>query len=305
MKVFLTGATGYIGSVIAEKLLQAGHDVVGLARSDTSADKLKGQGVEPVRGEIGDTERLTDVARGVDGVVHTVFDSSSLDWTAANAGDVAAVNAVIAGLRGTGKPFIYTSGTGVLGNTGEIVYDEDTPVVPSELPAVKALQQRLDTEKAVLGAAGVSGIVLRPPNVYGRGDGRAVFWMIREAAKKLGAVPYAIGSEGNRWAYVHVDDLADLFVLALDQTPAGELFHTGAQSGLRTRDIATALSRGTGLGGKTIALEMSELEAAIGFPFVGEYWASNSQSSSDKARRVLGWKPQHLDLLDEISRPSR
>src|SRR5687768_1943832 len=112
----------------------------------------------------------------------------------ANAGDVAAVNAMIAGLRGTGKPFIYTSGTGVLGNTGEIIHDEDTPVVPSELPAVKALQQRLDTEKTVLGAAGVSGVVLRPPNVCGRGDGRAVF-------------------------------------------------HTGAQSGLRTQDIATALSR--------------------------------------------------------------
>ena len=116
MKVFLTGATGCIGSVIAEKLLHAGHDVVGLARSDASADKL--------------------------------------DWTAANAGDVAAVNAMIAGLRGTGKPFIHTSGTGVLGDTGEVVYDEDTPVVPSEFPAVKALQRRLGTEKAVLGAAG-------------------------------------------------------------------------------------------------------------------------------------------------------
>jgi nucleoside-diphosphate-sugar epimerase len=305
MKVFLTGATGYIGGVIAEKLLHAGHDVVGLARSDASAGRLKKQGVESVRGEISDTERLTDVVKGVDGVIHTVFDASSLDWTSANAGDAAAVNAMITGLRGTGKPFVYTSGTGVLGNTGEIVYDEDTPVVPSELPAVKALQQRLDTERTVLGAAGVSGIVLRPPNVYGRGDGRAVFWMIREAAKKLRAVPYARGSEDNRWTYVHVDDLADLFVLALDQAPAGELFHTGAQSGLRTQDIATALSRGMGFGGKTVALEMPELEAAIGFPFVAEYWASNSQSSSDKARRVLGWKPRHLDLLGEIGQPSR
>jgi nucleoside-diphosphate-sugar epimerase len=212
---------------------------------------------------------------------------------------------VIAGLRHTGKPFVYTSGTGVLGNTGAIVYDEDTPVVPSERPAVRALQQRLDTEKAVLGAAGVRGIVLRPPNVYGRGDGRAVFWMIREAAKKLGAVPYAMGSEDNRWAYVHVDDLADLFVLALDRAPAGELFHAGAQSGLRTQDIAVALSWGMGFGGRTIALEMPELEAAIGFPFVAEYWASNSQSSSGKARRMLGWKPRHLDLLGEIGLPSR
>jgi nucleoside-diphosphate-sugar epimerase len=304
MKVFLTGATGYIGSVVAEKLLHAGHDVVGLARSDASAERLHERGIRPVRGEIGDTARLTDAVQGVDGVIHTVFDSSSLDWTAANAGDADAVDALIAGLRRTGKPFVYTSGTGVLGNTGEVVYDEDTPVVPSERPAVKALQQRLDTEKAVLGADGVRGIVLRPPNVYGRGDGRAVFWMIREAAKNLGAVPYAMGSEDNRWAYVHVDDLADLFVLALGQAPAGELFHAGAQSGLRTQDIAVALSRGMGFGGRTVALEMPELEAAVGSPFVAEYWASNSQSSSDKARRVLGWEPRHLDLLGELGRPA-
>jgi nucleoside-diphosphate-sugar epimerase len=305
MKVFLTGATGYIGGVVAEKLLHAGHDVVGLARSDASAATLEERGIRPVRGEISDTERLTDLVLGVDGVIHTVFDSSSLDWTVANAGDANAVSAVIAGLRRTGKPFVYTSGTGVLGDTGAIVYDEATPVVPSERPGVKALQQRLDTEKAVLGAAGVRGVVLRPPNVYGRGDGRAVFWMIREAAKKLGAVPYAVGSEDNRWAYVHVDDLADLFVLALDQAPAGELFHAGAQSGLRTQDIAVALSRGMGFGGKTIALDMPALVAAIGFPFVAEYWASNSQTSSDKARRVLGWEPRHLDLLGELGRTSR
>lgn len=304
MKIFMTGATGYIGSVISEKLLEAGHQVVGLARSDAAAATLEKQGVEPRRGNLDDTDGLSDAARTVDGVIHTAFDSSSLDWASATVGEAKAVDAFLAGLQGSGKPLVFTSGTGVLGDTGAIVYDEETPIVPSERPALQALQMRLKTERAVLDASGVRGVVLRPPNVYGRGDGHAVFWMIRAAAEKLGAVPYAIGSEDNRWSYVHVDDLADLFVLALEKAPGGELFHTAAQVGLRTHDIATALSRGMGLGGKTIALELPQLAEAIGFPSVADYWASNSQSSGEKARRVLGWKPQHLDLLSEVGQPA-
>jgi nucleoside-diphosphate-sugar epimerase len=303
MKIFLTGATGYIGGVVAEKLLQGGHQVVGLARSEASADALQKLGVEPRIGSLTDIRSLTDAARAADGVIHTAFDAGSHDFEAANSGDVRAVGALIAGLQGTGKPLIYTSGTGVLGDTGRTVYDEQTPIAPSELPAVQALQKRVDTEKAVLEAADVRGIVLRPPNVYGRGDGRAVFWMVREAARKLGSVPYAVGSEDNLWAFVHVDDLADLFVLAIEKATGGELFHAGAQPGLRTKDIATALSQGMGLGGKTVALQIPELAAAIGSPPMADYWASNSQSSSEKARRVLGWEPRHLDLLGEVAQP--
>jgi nucleoside-diphosphate-sugar epimerase len=304
MKVFLTGATGYIGSVIAEKLLQAGHQVVGLARSDASARALERQGIEPLRGDLNDTQTLTDAARATEGVIHTAFDLGSHDFAAANAGETRAVEALIAGLQGSGRPLVYTSGTGVLGDTGETVYDEQTPIAASELPAVKALQMRLDTEKTVLSAPGLRGVVLRPPNVYGRGDGRAVLWMVRAAAQKLGAVPYGIGAEDHLWAFVHVDDLADLFVLAVEKAPGGELFHAGAQRGLRTGDIATALSRGMGLGGKTIALKRPELAEALGSPAMADYWSSNSQSSGEKARRVLGWKPQHLDLLGEVGRPS-
>jgi nucleoside-diphosphate-sugar epimerase len=302
MKIFLTGATGYIGSVIAEKLLQAGHQVVGLARSEASAQALEKQGVEPYRGDINDAQILTIGAQSADGVIHTAFDLGSGDFSAANAAEAKAVDALIAGLQGSGKPLILTSGTGVLGNTGDIVYEEDTPIAPAESPAVKALQARLTIEKSVLSATGLRGVVLRPPNVYGRGDGRVVFWMLRMAAQKLGAVPYAVGSGDNLWTFVHVDDLADLFVLALEKASSGELFHAGAQGGLRTEDIASALSQGMGLGGKTIALEKPELAEALGLPAMADYWASNSQSSGEKARRVLGWKPHHLDLLGDVSR---
>jgi nucleoside-diphosphate-sugar epimerase len=304
MKIFMTGATGYIGSVIVEKLLAGGHQVTALARSDESAQALAQEGVAIVRGSLDDTSILIASARAADGVIHNAFDMSTGDFAASNAIDASAVDALIAGLRGSGKPLVYTSGTGVLGDTGTAIYDENMPIAPSPFPAVRALQARIDIEQAVLNAQGLRGVVLRPPNVYGRGDGHAVFWMIRGAAKKLGAVPYGAEAGDNLWSFVHVEDLADLFVLALEKAPAGELFHAGAQAGLRTADIAAALSRGIGLDGKTVALDRDALVEAIGFPPMADYWSSNSQSSGDKARRVLGWDPQHVDLLTEVAQPA-
>jgi nucleoside-diphosphate-sugar epimerase len=300
MKIFLTGATGYIGSVIAEKLLQAGHQVIGLARSDASAQTLEKQGIEPFYGDLNNTESLIDAASEADGIIHTAFDLDSHDFLTASAIESKAVHAFISALEGSDKPLIFTSGTGVLGDTGQVIYDEETPITISDSPTVRALQMRLNTEKAVLNAVGMRGIVLRPPNVYGRGDGRVLFMMLRAAGQKLGAVPYAIGAGENLWSYVHVDDLADLFVLAIEKAPAGELFHAGAQSGLRSKDIAAALSRGMGLGGETVALEKTELGEAFGLPAIADYWASNSQSSYEKAHRLLGWKPQYVDLLREV-----
>jgi nucleoside-diphosphate-sugar epimerase len=302
MKIFLTGATGYIGSVIAEKLLQAGHQVIGLARSDASAQTLEKQGIEPFYGDLNNTESLIDAASEADGIIHTAFDLDSHDFLTASAIESKAVHAFISALEGSDKPLIFTSGTGVLGDTGEVIYDEERPNTNSDSPTVRALQMRLNTEKAVLSAVGLRGIVLRPPNVYGRGDGRVLFMMLRAAGEKLGAVPYADGSGGNLWSYVHVDDLADLFVLAIEKAPAGELFHAGAQSGLRSKDIAAALSRGMGLGGETVALQKTELGEAFGLPAMADYWASNSQSSNEKAHRLLGWKPKYVDLLSEVER---
>jgi nucleoside-diphosphate-sugar epimerase len=302
MKIFLTGATGYIGTVISDKLLAAGHEIVGLARSEESANTLTARGITPYRGDVNEPDTLVIAARAADGVIHTAFDTGSGDFARANAGEAEAVDALIAGLRGTGKPLVLTSGTGVLGDTGDTIYDEDTPITPAEDPAVQGLQMRLDVERSVRGATDLRGVVLRPPNVYGRGDGQMVFWALRAAARRLGAVPYAVGTDDNRWSFVHVDDLADLFVLAIEKAPGGEVFHAGAQSGIRTADIATAISHGMGLGGRTVTLDLPELEGALGMPAMARYWAANSQSSSEKARRVLGWTPEHLDLVAEVAR---
>jgi len=306
MKVFMTGATGYIGSVVAEKFQEAGHQVVGLARSDASAEALGAHGIEVVRGDLSDTRVLTDAARAADGVIHTAFSFEGGDFFSGIAAEEAAVRALIAGAAGTDKPLIMTSGTGMLGDTGERIFDEDTPVTlpteqaAAENPAMKAVRGRLQTEALVLGAAGVHGIVLRPPSIYGRSDGSSLLAWLKAAAPPLGAVPYAAGTAGHLWSFVHVDDLADLYVLALE-ADRGELFHAGAESGVRTKALAEAMSIALGLGGKTVELDISELGQALGAPPRAGYWAMNSQSSGEKARRLLGWKPQHVDLLTEIT----
>ena len=309
MNIFLTGATGFIGSVVAEKLQQAGHHVVGLARSATAAETLAARGIAPIRGDLNDSHLLTTQAQAADGVIYAAFSHDGPDFGHAVEVEQRAVAALLQGLASSDKPFILTSGTAVLGNTGTHIFDEQTPLAARATEAsasiedagLRALQGRLADEDTVLHAAGVRGIVLRPPNVYGRSDGHAVLSLLRAAGQTLGAVPYATGTADHRWSFVHVDDLADLYVLALEKSPAGELYHAGAEPGLRTQAIAEAISYEIGLSGRTVALDLPALGAALRMPPMAYYWASNSQSSSEKARRVLGWQPQHEQMLTEIA----
>lgn len=305
MRVFVTGATGYVGSVVAEKLQQAGHAVAALARSDAAAAALGGRGMTVVRGDLASSDALADAARAADGVVHTAFDHGTGDFGAAVATEVGAVRTLIDAVRGSGTPLVITTGTAILGDTGDRVFDEDTPI-PAPPPGatargMDAVRARVDVEREVLTAPGIRGVVLRPPNVYGRSDGKSVLAMLRVAGQALGAVPYATGTGDHRWSFVHVDDLADLYVLALERAAGGELFHAAGESGLRTRAIAEALSRGLGLGGKTVELEIPALGQALGFPPLADYWARNSQSSSEKARRALGWQPSRTRMLADLA----
>ncbi len=127
------------------------------------------------------------------------------------------------------------------------------------------------------------------------------FAALRGAGTGLGAIPFPRGSGDNLWSFVHVDDLADLFTLALDRAAGSQLFHAGAQSALRTRDIAAALSRGAGWEGRTIELPLAELRPLFPVAALADYWSQNGQSSREKAERLLGWRPRHLDMLGEIA----
>src|SRR6185295_15451825 len=227
MKVFLTGATGYIGMAVAERLRAAGHQLAGLARSDEAAAKLEAAGVTPVRGDFTNPAAVASGARAADAVISM---ATTYDPTV----DAPAVDAILDALAGSNKPFIYTSGIWVNGDTGGIVVDETTPPEPVELVA-----WRKAVEDRVLQAAkrGVRSVVIRPAIVYGRGGGIPAGFV--ESAQKDGAARY-VGTGENRWPFVHVDDLAELYLLALEKAPPGTLLLGVSGPSFRVAEVAAA-----------------------------------------------------------------
>jgi len=239
MRILLTGATGYIGGAVAEALVQAGHAVLSLARSDDQARTLAAKGLGAHRGDLRDPASLAEGARHADAVIHAA------QATGNDTGQVdrAAIEAIIGALAQGNRPFVYTSGCWVAGNTGDKAADEDTPLARTPLVAWHPANERL-----VLGAArqGVQGIVLRPAMVYGRGGGLVMSFV--QSAREHGAAR-VIGDGRNRWTFVHQDDLADLYVRAL-AAPAGTLLYAAHGPAIRVRDVAAAASRASGAGGR-------------------------------------------------------
>lgn len=292
MKVLLTGATGYIGSAVAESLLAAGHEVLGLARSEEAARKLEASGVRHLRGDLQDADGLTRAAREADGVIHT---ASTGDANAPQA-DAQAVAAILDALEGTSKPFIYTSGVWVLGNTNDNVADEETRLDPTPLVVWRpAIEQR------VLAAAerGVRSIVLRPAMVYGRGGG-SVGEMV-QAGRQKGTVRF-VGTGENRWSLIHVEDLADLYVKALEKAPPATLLMVAAGASISVREIAEAAARAAGVPGRIESWSIEQARERLGA--YADALVLDQQVSGTKAERLLGWKPKAPSLLEELSQGS-
>lgn len=292
MKVFVTGATGYIGSAVCEALSKAGHKVIGLARSPESADKLAQRGIEAHRGELKDKDSLRAAARKADGVIHA---ASPGDATNSEA-DHSLLDAVLPELKGTNKPFVYTSGIWVIGDTGEKIADEDSPLDPLPLVA-----WRVACEQRVLGSAkdGVRGIVIRPGIVYGRGGGIPAM-MIR-SAKPRGEVQY-VGNDENHWPVVHVEDVADLYVHALEKAAASSLFHAAEKDSVQVRDVALAASEGAGIPGKVGVWPLEEARKTLGG--FADALALDQRISSEKARKILGWNPRQAGIFEDLRRGS-
>jgi nucleoside-diphosphate-sugar epimerase len=283
VKVFVTGATGYIGSAVVDALVASGHTVVGLARSEEAAAKLLAAGAEVVRSQLNDPNAVREASADSDGVIHT---ANTNDTNAARA-DEAAVTSIIAGLRTTKRPFVYTSGIWVNGNTGGAVIDENAPYHPFPLVAWRPAHEQtvLEAEKER-----VRGIVIRPGIVYGRGGGIPA--MMLHWAKQRGAFP-VVGDGENYWPMVHVDDLARLYVLALDKAPARTILCGASGEAVKVRDIVAAA------GGKVEPWPLEQARKEIGG--FADGLAADQKVSGARAMELLGWKPSQPSVLEDVN----
>ena len=293
MKIFMTGASGYIGGTVAESLIKAGHSVTGLARAESTAARLRAHGTEPLRGELSAHSVVRNAARSADAVINC-----------ADAADPFAVAAIVEGLAGSGKAFLHTSGSSVIGDkaAGRFspkIHHEDTPSEP--LPEKI---QRVAVDRAVLASAalGVRSVVLCPSLIYGQGRGAnpdsiQVPNLIRQAVKS--GVPRYIGEGENIWSTVHIDDVAAAYLLALEGARAGS-FYFIENGEARLKSIVESIARL--LGGKRSA-ESWGIDEAIAEWGPQSAWFSlggNSRVNAEKARSMLGWKPRGAELFHEI-----
>ena len=288
MNVLVTGATGYIGAAIARALTAAGHGVAGLARSSDAARRLEAAGVAAVAGDLTDTDSLA-AARNFDGVIH-----AAMQW-GSDAGriDESGVRAMLAALAGSAKPFVYTSGVWVMGNTGDRLAGEGAMLRPTPLVAWRPAVERMVLDAV---ESNVRGIVIRPAVVYGRGGGIVGAW-VREA-REHGA-PRVVGDGGNRWSFVHVDDLADLYVRALLNSGGGQLYLAAEGPALTVKEVAEAASRAGGAGGKVAYIPLEEARRNMG-P-LADALVLDQRVGSTKAGRLLGWTPRGPDVLKDLA----
>jgi nucleoside-diphosphate-sugar epimerase len=251
MRVFVTGATGFIGSAVVRELLEAGHQVVGLARSDTAAPALTAAGAEVHRGALDDLDSLRAAAAAAEGVIHLAFEiSKTEDFAAASQGDLRAVEAMGSALEGSDRPLVVTSGTLALA-PGRLGTEEDAPDpasaggarVPTELAAV------------AMGELGVRSSVVRlPPTVHDEGDKTGLVPRLIGVARATGVSAF-VGDGSNRWPAVHRSDAAHLFRLAVEAAPAGSRLHGAGEEGVTFREIAEAIGRQLNLPVTSIAAE--------------------------------------------------
>lgn len=293
MRVFVTGASGFIGSAIVSELIEAGHEVLGLARSDSAAASIAAVGAKVHRGSLEDPESLRSGAVAADGVIHTAFIHDFANLPAAGQTDLRTIETFGAALAGSGRPLVITSGMAHLA-PGRIATEDDAADPGSRVA------HRIAAEVATLALASreVRASVVRLPfSVHGDGDHGFVPALIGIARKK-GASAY-VGDGLNRWPAVHRLDAAHLFRLALEKGAAGARYHGVADEGVPFRDIAAVIARRLNVPVVTKSRE----EAADHFGWLAHFVGIDAQASSARTRERLGWQTKHPALIPDLDRP--
>jgi nucleoside-diphosphate-sugar epimerase len=291
MRVFVTGATGFVGSAVVRELIDAGHQVLGLARSDKSAKSLAAAGADVHRGSLEDLGSLRSGAAGADGVIHAAFIHDFNNYAPAAEADRRAVETLGAALSGSDRPLIVTSGTLLAQHEGRLATEEDAhnPSFP----------RKSEEAALALRARGVHASVLRlPPSVHGSGDHGFVPRLINIAREK--GVSAFVDDGLNRWAAVHRLDAAHLYRLVLEKGSGVATYHAVADEGIPTREIAQVIGRYLNVP----VVSKSREKAADHFGWIARFFGMDGAASSAQTQKELGWRPHQPGLIADLDHPS-
>ena len=292
MKIFVTGASGFIGSAIVKELIGAGHQVLGMARSDRGAQSVIDAGGQVHRGDLQDAASLRSGAAISDGVIHTAFNHDFSKYVANCESDRRVIEALGSVLAGSDRPLIVTSGTGMAnGRAGQLAKEEDRAASSATVPRA-ASEEAADS----VAAQGVQVSVVRLPQVHDTRKQGLITYAIAMAREK--GVSAYVGDGLNRWPAAHVLDTARLYRLALEKPEAGARYHAVAEEGVPLRDIAEVIGRGL----KVPVVAMSEQEAAAHFGWLAAFAGRDVPASSSLTRKQLAWQPTGPGLMADLER---
>ena len=293
MKIFITGATGYIGGSVAAVLREAGHEISGLARSSKRANQLRIEGITPVLGSLEDSRVLAEAAVNADAVINC-----------ANSDHRGAVEVMLQAMEDTDKPFLHTSGTSIVGypdqgEESDSIFDEEMTFTPSP-----GRIERVSINEEVVKAAnrGIRTVVICPSLIYGEGlgiskDSMQVPWLLT-VADKFGTAKH-IGPGGNLWSNVHIQDLTDLYCLALKEAPSGSFYF--AENGENSmREVCESINTMMGVNSPPLSMTIAEASVEWGESPANHTMGSNSRVRAKRARLELGWDPTAGSLINEI-----